>query len=691
MATSYQRRPDGKAPDQRVEIAQRDRAALDAQLQKVEEQKQALEKREEAGIDPDLASRLQPAMGNAAVAGMLNRATDTATTAAGDTALEERQEEEKEEEGEDKEAGEIEHVLPSFSNAGGGGGGGGHPPWSMGRMFGGDDDDPGVIADEVTPRWRPMPVLPDTDDEDAELEEIEADDAPADPDAVDLREASAALGDATWRPRLLSRGLRHPRLLARRHFGPEDLVDVDGVGTALGRARAMLRFVAAQGDGLDAVLLARAATGAGEAAFAPAAGYAGATARAIALVEVTLACLPPDWAQLLEIVGDGRARARVESVAGAVATAGALSAAALFAEVVGARVAPAPIELRLGCHPAACAALTAAARLDPLPGVDLWTPPERAAPVDPAVAAFDAVLARFTGAAAAPGPGLVEADLLALFDSLNTLLGAIGGVLVEVASAGVALAPFVPLPTIAGVLVETDAILRRAAGRLVEAGEALDTCLGTDDVDRVTMISAEALAVRGTAELTRAGALATLGAELLRHDPAPPELPELLERADADITAGRSASARLLLEAAVVSAPPELEGRVALAAGGALLRMGLDEHGHFAAAAAALGDGALAVGAHALAAGHALARERWETAAAHGAAGLRIAVTRRMPCAAVDATCTLATATARRGGDWRTPLATTGAWLRAADEGGALNLLKARWGELATDGSSLRT
>ena len=111
MATSYQRRPDGKAPDQR---GRDPRAALDSELKKLDEQKKALEKRGEGeGLDPELAAKLQPQMGNAALAGLLNRGTETA--AAGEAALEEKEkekEEEQEEEGEEREAGEVEHVLP---------------------------------------------------------------------------------------------------------------------------------------------------------------------------------------------------------------------------------------------------------------------------------------------------------------------------------------------------------------------------------------------------------------------------------------------------------------------------------------------------------------------------------------------------------------------------------------------------
>ncbi len=696
MATTHQRRADGKAPAPNPEVSQRAPAGRETDAKQLAEQKQALERREEAGsIDAEMAARMQLSMGNAAIAGLLNRGTDTATSAGagGDLALEEQKEKEteKEEEGEEKEAGEIEHVLPSFSTGGGGGGGGGRPPWSMGRMFGGDDTADAPVEVTTEARWRPMPVLADPD-EDTPFDAVD-DDTPLDDEGdLDLAEAASALGEAPWRPTLLTRGLRYARAVARRTFGPETLVDGGGLDTALGRARTILAFVARHGDGLDAVVLARAATGAGEAAFAAPGGYAGAVARALSLCEAVVACLPPDWTRLLEIVADGRARARVENIAENVASEGALSATALFGEVLGARVGPAPVTLVLTCHPAAAAALEGAARIAPLPLIDLYTPEPgpRAAPSDDRAAAIDAVLARFTGAPA-PTVGLSLEDLNPLFSSMNLLLAAIGGVLAECAAAGVALAPFVPAPEIAGVLAEMEQVIRRGARRLVAAGEALDALVGTEDSAGVRALAGEALAVRATTELARQGCLASLGSRLLTHAAAPADLPDLLIRGEEAWVAGRTDAALDLFQAAIRSAPPELEARIGLAVAGARARMRIDLRGSasvpsspagFGEPAFALGESALAAGAHALAAGQALAHARWEDAHAHAAAGLRIGIPMQMPLVVADATCTLATVAFARGADWRAPLLATGGWLRARQDGGALNLLRARWGEL---------
>lgn len=676
MATSYQRRPDGKAPEPKT--LQKPDAALQAELDRVEARQKALEQRGEKGdaeMDAELAAKLQPAMGNAALAGLLNRGSETSTSGAGEAALEEKQkEDDKEEEGEEKEAGEVEHVLPSFSTSGGGGGG--QPPWAMAREFGGDDD---VVEDASTvdgPRWRPMPVLPDPDDEDAEIGEAEDDEADEEPDVLDLHGAHAALGDAPWRRTPLSRGLRHARNLARANFGPEALVDIDARDHALGRARAMLRFVAKHGEGLDGVLLARAAA-AGEPMLTPAAGYSGAAARCLALIEVTLASLPPRWGTLLDIVADGRARARVENVAQAVSELGGLSSTALLQAVVGARVEPSEVELTLSAHPSALAALSLAARLDPLPTIDTWSPPSPPDPSD----AVDAILARFTGAEA-PEEGYGTDALGVVFERMNALLAALGGALVECAAAGVALAPYASLPAIVGVLEPTESAIRRAARRLFAAGTRLEGLVGTEDADGVRAVVAEAQAVRATVELARHGCLTTLAGLLLDHEPALPALPERYAEAEALAAAGRTELAKARLEEAVRGAPPELEPRLLLAAGALLTRVGLPEGGRLAEAAERVGEGLFGVGARSLAGGFALARGEWAAAERHGAAERRIAERHGLVYALADAAITEASARAAADLDWRAPLVEVGRILRERGEGGALNLLKGRWAEL---------
>lgn len=682
MATSHQRRPDGKISDPKA-IAKPD-ASLQAELDRLDAQRRALEERgDKSQLDPEVVARLAPSLGNAALAGLLNRGTDTASAAAGEAALEEKQKEEEErEEGEEQEAGEVEHVLPSFST-GGGGGGGGRPPWAMARELGGDDDGEADALPEEGPRWRPMPVLTDPDDEDAEIGDAEAEEDGDAEEGPDLAEAEAVLGAALWRAGPLSRGLRYARNLARPGFGPEQLVTLEESDSALRRARVMLRFAARHADGLDAAVLTRAAVAEGEGVFPACAGYAGATARALALVEVALASMPPRWASALDIVADPRPRARVEAVAGTVAERGGLAGVALVEAVAGQKVAPEDVEPVLVAHPAAFEALTTVARVAPLPLVDRWTPPERPAPPPPdSAAAIDAVLARFTGGEDAPPDGLTPADLGALFDAMNALLGAVGGTLVELGAAGVALAPHAPLPAIVGALGPPDAALRRAARRLFLAGQEVERLLGTREEARVVEISIEAMVVRATIETVRQGALATLATLLFDHDPSPPELPDLLVRAEVEARAGRTRAAAALLDAAIVASPPELEGRVLLFSAGLLARMGLPRDGVLPEAAARLGGGVLAVGAHSLAAGLALSRGDWAAAEHAAQAGAEIATRHGLVYGMADAACSLATARAAARRPWRDVLERAAVGLREREEGGALNLLKARWAEL---------
>ncbi|MFZ5477508.1 MAG: hypothetical protein ACOZNI_12100, partial [Myxococcota bacterium] len=492
MATSHQRRPGEKLPSG----PQRPDAELKADVQRAEAQRRALEQRGgDRDVDAELVSKMQPAMGNSAVQAMLNRGTQTRTdSSAAEAALDEqREEEEDKEKDEDKDAGEVQQVLPSFST--GGGGGSGAPPWAMGHLFGGDDDGDGEILALEQATWRPMPVVPDPDDDEADLGEAGADDPDA-PLLPDLREAREVLGVLPWRATALSRGMRNPKRLARVGFGPEALVDADGLDHALGRLRAGLRFLAAHGDGAAAVSVARAATVAGEAAFPVAAGFSGATARAAALLEAALALSPPRWERILEVALDPRARAKAEHAAAELAATGRLSAPALFRHAGGRDGEPRDVELVMDAHPAARAAIDRACRPDPLPLFDLWeTPGEPAAPEDD-VAAIDAVLDAFTDHD--PHPGIDPEKLRPLLEAMSQMVGSLGGMQVETVAAALAVAPFAPPGALLGLLRDVDQELRRIARRLVRAGEETERLLGSHEHERVRACSIEAVAVRSS-------------------------------------------------------------------------------------------------------------------------------------------------------------------------------------------------
>lgn len=679
MATSFQRRPGDKTPNLPASATRMD-PALEAEVQKAEAQRRALEQRGgDAELDAELVAKMQPAMGNSAVQALLNRGTDT-TTAGADTGLEQRQGEEEEgEEKDDLDANELEQVLPSFSTGGGGGGGGGggtNAPWAMGRDFGGDDDAEAAVVDAAQPRWRPMPFLPDPDD-DLEIDDVEGDEPEDRPGALDLRGAESALGPSRWEPSLIGRGMRHVRRLASPEFGPESLVDREGVESALGRLRTLLRFLARHADLDAAALLARAAARGGEAVFPVAAGFSGATARAAALAEATLALLPAAWGPVLEVALDPRGRPRAERAASELVGRGILSSPLVFLTAIGEDVAAVETELSLDAHPGAVAALEACARTDALPLFDLWEPSAERAPVDAEVDAIDAVLARFTGGAPAPRAGISAADIARLAEPINHLVGGFGAIHVEMAAAATSAAPFASHGSLAGVLAVVDAQLRRGARRLISALGELESLVGGDGFDRVRAISAEALAVRAAAELLRRGALGGMARLLLDAPARAPSFP--LAGAEEALARGKTMGVR----AAAAGAGRSLRAR--FHAGSLLLRAGFPDEAapHFAAAARL--PGPLGLGACSIGAGLHLSRGRWAEARSVGIAQMRRS--RRTPFLLVDAAMTVASAEAQLGADWRRGLRRAARAVDGLpDQGAAANLLKARWAELAAAG-----
>lgn len=674
MATSYQRRPGDKAIP--VPEIKRPDAALQAELQKAEAQKRALEQRGgDTQVDAEVLAKMQPGMGNSAIQALLNRGTETAVGSSGAEAAQEEQREkdEEQEEDKDKEAGEVEHILPSFSNAGGGGGGA-PAPWALGRMFGGDDDDDDVVAESVQAGWRPMPVLPDPD-EDIELGDVDGEGGPDDVGGLDFTEARAALGEVPWARSPLSRGLSHVQRLARREFGPEDLVDADGPELALGRLRGILRFVAAHGDVPLAAWVARAGEDAGEAAYPAAAGFSGALARAGALAEAVLSNLEPRWGIVVDVALEYRARAFAERAATSLFAEGSFSARRIFEGVMGEEYAPVAVELGGDAHAGVIAALERAAQVAPIPLVDLWEPAGPPPEEDEAVAAVDAVLRAFLGGEPETPRGQVtEEDVDGLFDAMDRLVGALGAAHVECASAALSVSAWIDHAWLAGLMDVVDDELRKVARRLVAAAHEVRGLLGSGDVDRVRALSADAATARGVAELLRRAVLETMGARVLARGGEP------LERHPAEIAVerGRTDEARAALSLA-------RGGHEGLVAGALLLRLGLPDEAEPALREALELPGAAGMGAASLLTGLLLARERWEEAESVALDEARRAAVLELPFAMADAALTRATARAARGVDWRGVLREAGAWLVERREGGAHNLLVARWAELAAE------
>ncbi len=538
MGQGHGKRPDGKAielPSEKLARQQMDKN-LDARAQDAQ---RALEKAQGGKeVDAEVAAQLQKGMGNSALAAMVKQGTetDTATTSA-EATLDEAREEEVEEEGEEKEAGEIEHVLPSFSTGGGGGGGPGGSPWAVGKYFGGDGDDDGEVIAVGGPRWRPMPVLPDPD-EDVDLEDVDGAEEP-DPEALaSLVAARAALGDARGSPATLSRGLRHVgRLVSRRVLAADGQAD-----PVWSRARAMVRFLAehaphAEGRAL-AALAADLGVHEGESLVL-------AVARELAIDEREQAPLGVGWHAVVDVAGDQRARARVEQAAAALAPSGRLGAPDLLATVLGEAVPPvSPVDVPAP-HGAALHAVRRASRLGPVPSIEGWRAPVPAVDPDPALAFIDGILA-----AGAPDSGTAELPgLSALYDRMNVLLAAVGVAQVEGASAALAAWPWMPDGLAEGVVAELDEGLRSAARRLVEVGGRIEAAAARGDVAEVEELAAAAAGIAPLVALLRDQAVGRVAGLLLPEaaapaDGSPPghdvqQVASLVER-------GRTAEARVL-------------------------------------------------------------------------------------------------------------------------------------------------
>ncbi|MBM4393760.1 MAG: hypothetical protein FJ090_21760, partial [Deltaproteobacteria bacterium] len=531
MAQGHGKRPDGKAIELPSEKLQRQQLEnkLDARAQ---EAQKALEKAQGGKeVDAEAAAQLQRGLGNSAVASMIKQGsdTDTATTAA-EATLDESREEEVDEEKEDKDAGKLEHVLPSFSTGGGGGGPGGSP-WAVGKFFGGDGDDDGDIVPIGSSRWRPMPLPPDPD-EDVDLLEIEDEQADEAIEAS-LDAATARLGDAPWTAGALSRGLRYAgRLVGRALIGDDGQPDA-----VWSRARAILRFLGAHAPDAESRALAMigAEIGVGESE-----SLVQAVARELAVIERVLSRHDVAWAAVADVAGDQRARARVEQAASKLAATSQLGAPALLAEALGDLVEMAEVGPVARPHPAALAALRAAAHLVPLPRVEGWRQPGDPAAEDEALAMVDRLLAgdRLDTTQALPG-------IDALYDRMNTLLAAIGVAQVEGAAAALAAWPWLADGVAERVVHELDYGLRAAAQRLVGVGQRIEAAAAAHDVATVEALSASASGLASLVTRVRDEAVGTL-AGLLAADGAAAEAP-LLPEVAALFARGRIREARRLL------------------------------------------------------------------------------------------------------------------------------------------------
>lgn len=673
MAITQQRRPDAKDPKALLDAV---KASPDRNVDpKLREAQQKLEKMDDkTEMSQDTAAQLQAMMGNAALAGLLNRGSETATSTA-DAAQKEAQEEVEEEgkdEGEDLEQSGVERVLPSFTNSAGTPGG---SPFSMGHFFGGDDDGEGASAQPAGARWRPMPSLPDPDEEEP-LEEVEAAED-GEEEGLDFGEAEVELGEAGIPEGMLQRGLRHPYRCALPDFSFERLVDLNRLDNAYGRGNTLLRLLATWAEQPDAKLLATAAS---FHPFAPeGSGFSGAITWVLALCELVLLQLPDreSWEPLFEVGLDGQTRPQVEQAAERLAPEGRLNAPAIVEFLVGERWEPEDVELLEEVHPAAAAVLARASFQAPLPLIDLWQPPPPPVSADPELEAHDAHFLSLFGEEEPTG-GYSDEALQPVFDSMNALLGALGLAQAEVATAALAVSPWAEVGQVAGVCSLFDDLIKKVARRLVRVGRELEDLVGTDDPAPITSLSAEAMGVRGSAEVLRRAAFCTLGAHLRTQPPIAVVLPAAWEHAMAEVAREHTGEARKILEEAIEQAEDADQGRLSLLTGAWLLHAGFGTaaEGHLGWAAALLEkeEPHLAAGALLLLLSLRLSRGQdvGDLTDRLGKLGRELGASMVVAAAAIGEL----QATERLE-----VLQPAAAWMRTMEEGGALNLLKGRYAE----------
>jgi hypothetical protein len=414
--------------------------------------------------------------------------------------------------------------------------------------------------------------------------------------------------------------------------------------------------------------------------FAPeGSGFSGAITWVLALCELVLIQLPDreGWEPVFEVGLDGQTRPQVEQAAERLAPEGRLNAPAILEALVGEVWEPEEVELLEEVHPAVAAVLARASFQAPLPLIDLWQPAAPPVSADPELDAHDAHFRALFGEEEPTG-GFSEEALQPLFDSLNALLGALGLAQAEVATAALAVSPWTEPGRVAGVCSLFDDLLKKVARRLVRVGRELEQLVDTDDPAPITSLSAEAMGVRGSAEVLRRAAFCTLGANLRQQAPEEVALPTAWQQAMAEVAREHTGEARKILEDAIEQAEESEQGRLSLLTGAWLLHAGFGTaaEGHLGWAAALL--------------------EKEEPPLAAGALlmllSLRLSraqdlgdVTERLEKLGKELGSSLVVAAAAIGELQATrrleALHPPAAWLRSMEEGGALNLLKGRYAE----------
>lgn len=686
----------------------------------------------EAGqdISPDLARRLQPQMGNQAIADLIARQAGASLGEASEGQEEEVEEvqEEAQEEVREEDHGRSSDAQEGAAVAHGAGKGlplGPGAAAAQDLQFGGDDDDD--VPSEPTDRGTPLHFLRAGRGNLARLEALRGMGripTPAMEEATAIveslpgvpRRPDASRDEAFQTPLEACRDLQ---LIAGRSLTPEDLADLPGSLDPIGRPVEVGRYIARHGQSPLARSLGRLLGALPGSLLPEVMGGSAAVARLSTLA--TLAQAADGWEdasvrdRAIRTALDVDALERVLDVAGDISET-VPPGPTLFSRLHGRQpvvevpaVAPSPLAVRWW--------IPALERVGqyadpPVPGG--FHPPPRPPDDDPddPVLAVDALLYRLTAPPDSDPTAwcVTEESLAGLHAGLQEILATGGRMQVELAAAAEAITRPEVEPEIHAILTRAYRACREVARTVVPCQAVLDPLIGAPvpealaDLEVVEARLAPAptrlVEIRTEATCALAAVAARPQPDDARHEPTlpsphqppSPTLSEALHLADALETAGDSLRARSTLEVAIDlsrSGPDTCwHGQANLLLGALLLRMGMprDAAPHLEVAAhhgQVSGDSLTGVAACTLSAALQVADGTWADALQTASMEARLARVRRNPTAILDAACTQATAFLAS----HRPDATLDALLAAGEELGAraatlqLTILAARLAE----------
>lgn len=481
MAISQEQRKNLGLPQQEAPEHQHDRAP---EVQGVEEGEE---------ISPEIAERLQPQMGNQAVAALLARTSSSTQTDSGTAALELAEDVGLSEE-EEFEGGSLQ--IPTMEMGGGDDSPMESAPWEMGRLFGGDDDEP----TKPTPRKR-RPKSASSAAYDGEESPLFEDEEALPSEHADHIETTLGetpkmrdefrSGDARYRA--IETGLQKPHAIGRRKLEPEAMVDRTDHLDPIGRSTSIARFMIGAATKEQTRALAHTLAVPVSVWLPTATGHAGAAARLASLTVCIEAIegggIPTDNAVRLALCLDAWPSA--VNAARNLAKAGRIVAPDIVehaGEALDTDFSLAPRTLtstdaltgirlgRLGLE-----AILPDTPTPTIPNI-VFEPPPPMSLEDPALAAVDAVLAAFTGG---KGPtDLPEERRLSperiqpVLDAATKLVNRLGQAQVEFAAAAIALGRVRPGSPARATLIHADRALRLLARTVVKSGDKIHRARG---------------------------------------------------------------------------------------------------------------------------------------------------------------------------------------------------------------------